>query len=162
MGVVRMNLDRERFVGEQQLQQQGGIGRGRIRALKPDFADRAIDRTCRAPGARIAASPGLAYCLRARVFDRDGDLLSEDGPIRARNRVPATETVVGSLLGVAIRRSGAARNRCKPVHRRHASIINMAIRAPFPRPRSRYSQPWEEIVLITARGWSWQSMKRRR
>ena len=55
-----MDLDRKRFVREQQFEQQGWIWGVHGGTLKPDLADSGGARLQTAPGAEIVASPGFA------------------------------------------------------------------------------------------------------
>ena len=59
-GVVGMHLDRQGFVGEQQLQQQCRFRCLWVSALEPYLADRRSVVTKFAPRAQIGPSPGLA------------------------------------------------------------------------------------------------------
>ena len=82
--IVRMNLNRQRFFGEQQFEQQSRVWRFHIRALKPKFADRDAVRLDIAPGQEIGAPPGFAHNSRAGMFDRHDVLLFVAGSDQMR------------------------------------------------------------------------------
>jgi hypothetical protein len=64
-----MNLDRQRLIGEQQLEQQGRDGRVVVRALKPKLSDPIAGYVDAAPGMEIHNPPRLARDLRGGMFD---------------------------------------------------------------------------------------------
>jgi hypothetical protein len=65
-----VNLDGQRFIREQQFEQQRGEGSGLIGTLKPQLAYRHAAGLNLAPGPEIGASPGFVYDLHAGMFDR--------------------------------------------------------------------------------------------
>jgi hypothetical protein len=73
--VIRMNLNGELFVGEQQFKQQGWVRSSCAGPLKPEFANRFALGIDRAPGNERLASPRFANNLSSGVFDRYGTLL---------------------------------------------------------------------------------------
>ena len=73
--IVRMNLNGQRLFGEQQLEQQGRIGRSRVGTLEPEFADCDTVRLDIAPGQQVGAPPRFAHNLRTGMFDRHDVLL---------------------------------------------------------------------------------------
>src|ERR1700730_18446866 len=85
-GIVRVNLDRQRFLGEQQLEEQGRVWRVHVWALKPEFADRDAILANLAPGPEIGASPGFAHDPHAGMFDRHDILLVRTAQIGSPRR----------------------------------------------------------------------------
>ena len=69
-GVVRVNLDGQRFIREQQLEQQCGGWSGQIGTLKPQLTYRDAAALKLAPGPEIGTSPGFVHDLHAGMFDR--------------------------------------------------------------------------------------------
>src|SRR5271155_2401807 len=78
-----MNLDGQRFLREEQLEEQSRIGRIHVRALKPEFSDRDAIMIYLARGPEIGASPGFAHNPHAGMFDRHDLLLVCTAPIWA-------------------------------------------------------------------------------
>ena len=69
-----MDLNRQRLVRENQLEEQGGGGRFGIGALEPDFAYCSLGVAISAPGL-IGAVPKFGYDVSAGLLDRHEDLL---------------------------------------------------------------------------------------
>jgi len=67
--IVRMNLDRQRFAGKQELEQQSRAWRIFIDALKPQLSDGALRSVNTAPGIEISDPPKLAHGLHGGMFD---------------------------------------------------------------------------------------------
>src|SRR4029077_8485432 len=99
--IVRMNLNRQRLFGEQQLEQQPWVWRFQIGALKPELADRDAVRLNIAPWQEVGAPPGFAHNSRAGMLDRhdvlqygaDGAGIGRENPAcgrRARSLLTAT------------------------------------------------------------------------
>jgi hypothetical protein len=88
-GIVRVNLDRQRLLREQQLEEKRRIRRVGVSTLEPELADRGAILVDLAPGPKISASPGFADGSNAGMLYRDDILLARGrsgsgGPATAR------------------------------------------------------------------------------
>src|SRR5436305_8357359 len=72
--IVRVNLNGQRCLREQQLKQQSRVWRFHIGALKPKLADRDTVSLDVAPRQEVGAPPRLAHNPRAGMFDRHDTL----------------------------------------------------------------------------------------
>jgi len=67
--IVRMNLNRQRRAGEQQLEKQGRRRRLAVGTLEPELSHRIPGTVDAAPGLEIADAPGLVHGPHGGVFD---------------------------------------------------------------------------------------------
>ncbi|OYW33837.1 MAG: hypothetical protein B7Z41_04245 [Rhizobiales bacterium 12-66-7] len=79
--IIGMHLDRQGLSGEHQFEQQRRLGRMRIGALEPEFADGAVDRRDGAPRQQVAAAPWLANHAHKGPFDCHDRLLDRAAEI---------------------------------------------------------------------------------
>jgi hypothetical protein len=69
-GIIRVNLDGQWLCGEQQLEEQCGICRVHVGALKLELADRYAIAVNVAPWPEIGAPPGFTHGAHTCMFDR--------------------------------------------------------------------------------------------
>src|ERR1700722_235377 len=91
-----MNLDGQRLLRKDQLQQQRRVWRIHVTTLKPEFSDCDAIVIYLAPGPEVSTSPGFTHDLHAGMFDRHDLLL-----VRAAQIWPMAVSCSSGSTGMA-------------------------------------------------------------